>query len=104
MIFPCLPRVFQTSNVDIEGIDVRQLLKEKVKLEGQLEMLEVETRQAIRDRAELQTQVLQPYSYVSLRLRVQNAVPGQPCVGKLGISLVLPNFLHCNFRLWFKTP
>ena len=61
----CLSRLFQTqtSNVDIEGIDVRQLMKEKVKLEGQLEMLEVETRQAIRDRAELQTQVLQPYSY-----------------------------------------
>ena len=68
MIFPCLSRLFQTqtSNVDIEGIDVRQLLKEKVKLEGQLEMLEVETRQAIRDRAELQTQVLQPYSYQSV--------------------------------------
>ena len=44
------------------------------------------------------------FSYVSLRLRVQNAVPAQPCVGKLGISLVLLNFLHCNFRLWFKTP
>ena len=42
--------------------------------------------------------------YVSLRLRVQNAVPAQPCVRKLGISLVLLNFLHCNFRLWFKTP
>ena len=42
--------------------------------------------------------------FVSLRLRVQNAVPAQPCVGKLGISLVLLNFLHCNFRLWFKTP
>ena len=42
--------------------------------------------------------------YVSLRLRMQNAVPAQPCVGKLGISLVLLNFLHCNFRLWFKTP
>ena len=42
--------------------------------------------------------------YVSLRLRVQNAVPAQPCVGKLEISLVLLNFLHCNFRLWFKTP
>ena len=41
--------------------------------------------------------------YVSLRLRVQNAVPAQPCVGKLGISLVLLNFLDCNFRLWFKT-
>ena len=41
--------------------------------------------------------------YVSLRLRVQNAVPAQPCVGKLGISLVLLDFLHCNFRLWFKT-
>ena len=41
--------------------------------------------------------------YVSLRLCVQNAVPAQPCVGKLGISLVLLNFLHCNFRLWFKT-
>ena len=43
-------------------------------------------------------------TYVSLRLRVQNSVPAQPCVGKLGISLVLLNFLHCNFRLWFKTP
>ena len=43
-------------------------------------------------------------AYVSLRLRVQNAVPAQPCVGKLGISLVLLNFLHCNFKLWFKTP
>ena len=48
--------------------------------------------------------VLQPQIYVSLRLRVQNAVPTQPCVGKLRISLVLLNFLHCNFRLWFKTP
>ena len=36
--------------------------------------------------------------YVSLCLRVQNVVPAQPCVGKLGISLVLLNFLHCNFR------
>ena len=44
------------------------------------------------------------YIYVSLHLRVQNAVPAQPCVGKFGISLVLLNFLHCNFRLWFKTP
>ena len=43
-------------------------------------------------------------SYVSLRLRVQNAVPAQPCVGKYWISLILLNFLHCNFRLWFKTP
>ena len=32
-------------------------------------------------------------SYVSLRLRVQNAVPAQPCVGKLGISLVLLNLI-----------
>ena len=40
---------------------------------------------------------------VSLHLRMQNAVPAQPCVGKLGISLVLLNFLHCNFRLWLKT-
>ena len=37
-------------------------------------------------------------TYVSLRLRVQNAVPAQPCVGKLEISLVLLNFSHCNFR------
>ena len=44
------------------------------------------------------------FIYVSLRLCVQNAVPAEPCVGKLGISLVLLNFLHCNFRLWFKTP
>ena len=43
-------------------------------------------------------------AYVSLRLRVQNAVPAQPCVGKIWISLVLLNFLHCNFRLWFETP
>ena len=43
-------------------------------------------------------------TYVSLRLRVQNVVPAQPCVGKIRISLVLLNFLHCNFRLWFETP
>ena len=42
--------------------------------------------------------------YVSLRLRMQNAVSAQPCVGKIRISLVLLNFLHCNFRLWFETP
>ena len=48
--------------------------------------------------------VKSPNIYVSLCLRLQNAVPAQPCVGKLGISLVLLNFLHCNFRLWFKTP
>ena len=42
--------------------------------------------------------------YVSLRLCVQNAVPAQPCVGKIRISLVLFNFLHCNFRLCFETP
>ena len=46
----------------------------------------------------------QAYTYVSLQLRVQNAVSAQPCVGKFRISLVLLNFLHCNFRLWFKTP
>ena len=44
------------------------------------------------------------YIYVSLRLRVQNAVSAQPCVGKFRIPLVLLNFLHCNFRLWFETP
>ena len=43
-------------------------------------------------------------TYVSLQLCVQNAVSAQPCVGKLGISLVLLNFLGCNFRLWFETP
>ena len=48
--------------------------------------------------------VLQPQIYVSLRLRMQNAVPAQPCVGKIQISLVLFNFLYCNFRLWFETP
>ena len=42
-------------------------------------------------------------TYVSLQLHVQNVVSAQPCVGKLGISLVLLNFLHCNFRLWFET-
>ena len=52
-----------------------------------------------------QTQIyIYIYIYVSLRLRVQNAVPAQPCVGKYWISLILLNFLHCNFRLWFKTP
>ena len=44
------------------------------------------------------------HRYVSLRSRVQNAVPAQPCVGKFRISLVLLNFLHCHFRLCFKTP
>ena len=43
-------------------------------------------------------------TYVSLQLHMQNAVFAQNCVGKLGISLVLLNFLGCNFRLWFKTP
>ena len=43
------------------------------------------------------------YIYVSLQLCVENAVSAQPCVGKFRISLVLLNFLHCNFRLWFKT-
>ena len=38
-----------------------------------------------------------------LQLRVQNAVSAQPCFGKLGLYLVLLNFLHCNFRLWFET-
>ena len=37
------------------------------------------------------------------RLRVQNAVSAQPCVGKLGISLVLLNFLglilDCGLKL-----
>ena len=44
------------------------------------------------------------HTYVSLCLRMQNAVSAQPCVGKFRISLVLLNFLHCNFRLWFETP
>ena len=35
----------------------------------------------------------------ALQLRMQNAVSAQPCVGKLRISLVLFNFLDCNFRL-----
>ena len=48
--------------------------------------------------------ILYTDKYVSLRLCVQNVVPAQPCVGKFRISLVLLNFLHCNFRLWFKTP
>ena len=37
--------------------------------------------------------------YVSLQLSMQNAVSAQPCVGKLGISLVLLNFLGCNCGL-----
>ena len=44
-----------------------------------------------------------PNEYVSLQLSVQNAVSAQPCVGKLGISLVLLNFLGCNCGLWLKT-
>ena len=44
-----------------------------------------------------QSQSEQSVKYVSLRLRVQNAVSAQPCVGKFRISLVLLNFLHCNF-------
>ena len=43
------------------------------------------------------------YIYVSLRLHVQNGGIRSTLCGKLGISLVLLNFLHCNFRLWFKT-
>ena len=38
--------------------------------------------------------------YVTLQLRVQNVVSAQPCVGKFGISLVLLNFLHCNFSFF----
>ena len=45
----------------------------------------------------------QNFIYVLLQLRVQNAVSAQPCVGKLGISLVLLNFLGCNLWLWFET-
>ena len=44
--------------------------------------------------------------YVSLQLHMQNAVSAQPCVGKFQISLVLLNFLHCNFRLnhcWYRS-
>ena len=41
--------------------------------------------------------------YVSLQLRMQNVVSAQPCVGKLGISLVLLNFciviLDCGLKL-----
>ncbi len=51
--------MFQTPtfDVDVTNVDVRQLLLEKVKLEGQLEMVEAEARTALRERAELQTQV-----------------------------------------------
>ena len=52
----------------------------------------------------VENNILFKIKYVSLHLRVQNAVPAQPCVGKIQISLVLLNFLHCNFRLWFETP
>ena len=41
-------------------------------------------------------------SYVRFQLNVQNAVSAQPCVGKLGISHVLLNFLGCNFDWWFE--
>ena len=44
------------------------------------------------------------FVYVSLQLSMQNVVSAQPCVGKLGLSLILLNFLGCNFTLWFKTP
>ena len=40
---------------------------------------------------------IETITYVLLQLHVQNAVATQPCVGKLGISLVLLNFLDCNF-------
>ena len=43
--------------------------------------------------------LLHIYICVSLQLSVQNAVSAQPCVGKLGISLVLLNFLGCNCGL-----
>ncbi len=43
--------------IDYSQIDVISLLKEKVRLEGQLEMVEAEAKQAIKDRADLQTQV-----------------------------------------------
>ena len=39
--------------------------------------------------------------YVSLRLRVQNAVSPQPCVGKLGKSPLLLNFLVSTLRIIF---
>ena len=42
--------------------------------------------------------------YVRFQLLVENAVSAQPYVGKLGISLVLLNFLGCNFGWWFETP
>ena len=43
--------------INLDELDVKQLLLENVKLEGQLEMLEAETRHVIRERADLQTQV-----------------------------------------------
>ena len=49
------------------------------------------------------TRNFQSHIYVSLQLNVQNALSAQPCVGKLGISLVLLNFLSCNCGLWLKT-
>ena len=54
------------------------------------------------DRCVAMTLAQLPYAYVSLRLRVQNAVSAQPCVGKLGISLVLLNFLDCNLDCGLK--
>ena len=36
-----------------------------------------------------------PQIYVRFQLIVQNVVSSQPCVRKLGISLVLLNFLGC---------
>ena len=33
----------------------------------------------------------------------KNAVSAQPCADKFQISLVLLNFLGCNFELWFET-
>ena len=55
------------------------------------------------------SQMILPFIYVSLCLRVQNAVSAQPCVGKFAdifIFMVLLNFLHCKlFRdYWFETP
>ena len=38
-------------------------------------------------------------AYVSLRLRMQNAVSPQPCVGKLGKSPLLLNFLVSTLQI-----
>ncbi|CAH1801348.1 unnamed protein product [Owenia fusiformis] len=59
-----------TSMFDDDELD--KVLREKAKLEGQLEMLEIEARAAIRDRAELQTQLASLQTQLKSRASYDN--------------------------------